>query len=111
MIKKFVALAIAAGLGAIMAAGQLDRPIDDVNEHVALGTQLPDLKLASPSGDPVSLWDTLAEQPTLLLIVDREDCLGCGNYPLEATWTGTLTARSTTRNSHGSPHPPPLTPR
>lgn len=50
---------------------------------ILLGTPIPTVALLSMNGDAVELEAVRAGTATLFLVVDREDCLGCGNYPLE----------------------------
>ena len=48
-----------------------------------LGKVLPDVQLATPGGDVVSLQDVWKEGPSVVVLVDEKDCLGCGDYGTE----------------------------
>lgn len=76
-----VGLALAAYLLVSSARGAEAAPA----ERTALlpGTPIPDVLLLSLDGDTVHLDAVRGRRPTLLMVVDRQDCLGCGNYPLE----------------------------
>ncbi|HWP36603.1 MAG TPA: hypothetical protein VNL18_03510 [Gemmatimonadales bacterium] len=49
----------------------------------ALGSTLPDVLLRDLDGQPVRLYDRIAGQTSLLVIVRARECLSCLNYPLE----------------------------
>lgn len=64
------------------AAGQLP------TSAMVFGTHIGAVELTDTSGESASLADRLAGAPGIVMILDKESCLGCGDYATELKIVG-----------------------
>lgn len=79
VIAFILGFAVAEVLGAARKTPPIERPLPGA----LTGTFIPDVQLVDMDGNTTRLLDRIQGSPSLLVVLDEEACLGCGDYGTE----------------------------